>query len=433
MFKDVDTARTHVSTVTSVLAGLLLILLIPSWQLVQGQGFNNLHDFTGGLDGKWPASGVAIDRGGNLYGTNYAAGNYGNNCSVDGCGTVYKLSRRGTGWILTPLYDFVGGDDGWGPTIVNIGPDGSLYGTTAAGGGSSCGGSGCGTVFRLQPPVTICYATLCFWHETILHRFTGRDGGLPEGGLTFDSAGNIYGTTANGGDTACPTGCGVIYKLRQSGGTWTESVLYAFSGGVDGQAPISKVTFDAAGNLYGTTAWGGTADAGTVYKLTPSGLGWTKTVLYNFSGGADGHYPNGGLIFDEAGNLYGTTSAGGQGLGGTIYELSQMNGAWNFNLLYSFSGLDMFGAGPGADLTLHGGNLYGTTLEDGANGSGNVFQLTPSGGGWTYASLHDFGESELGSYTTVVFDSDGNLYGTAARGGSQQCPGGCGFVWRLTP
>ena len=244
------------------------------------------------------------------------------------------------------------------------------------------------------------------------------------GALVFDRAGNMYDTTAVGGN-----GNGVVYEMTHSGSGWTEQPLYAFTGTPDGATPYAGLVLDSAGNLYGTTTAGGLFGQGTVFELSPSGSGWTEQVLYNFQGGSDGSFPTGGLIFDQSGNLYGSTNEGGSGGGGTVFELTPSGGGWTYNLLYSFTGNT--GCGPFANLGLDGaGNVYGTTLCDGANNAGNVFELTPSGGGWTYSSLHDFTNGSDGGYpySNVTFDAAGNLYGTASRGGR-----GVGLVWEITP
>jgi uncharacterized repeat protein (TIGR03803 family) len=193
------------------------------------------------------------------------------------------------------------------------------------------------------------------------------------------------------------------------------------------------VIFDRAGNLYGTTSAGGNTDCrcGTVYQLTPSGNGWAEHVLYSFQGGSDGDGPLGGLIFDQSGNLYGTASEGGSGGGGTVFT---MRGG--FDVLYSFRENGALGSpGPVSSLTMDAaGNIYGTTEMDGS-GYGTVFKLTPSGSGWTYTLLHDFSSGD-GHHvmSNVVLDKNGKLYGTARQGGTGgHCMAGCGTVWEITP
>jgi uncharacterized repeat protein (TIGR03803 family) len=196
------------------------------------------------------------------------------------------------------------------------------------------------------------------------------------------------------------------------------------------------MAFDNAGNLYGTTYFGGTTNNGTVFQLTPSGSGWTEKVIYNFQDGTDGRYPYSGLIFDGSGNLYGTTTDGGTGGGGTIFELSPSGGGWTYAVLYSLPGPAGDSCGPAWALTMDGPDiLYDTTQCDGKNSLGNVFKLTNTNGVWTYTSLHDFaGGSNDGQYpaSSVTVDSSGNLYGTAFSGGTgTACGGGCGVVWEI--
>ena len=261
----------------------------------------------------------------------------------------------------------------------------------------------------------------------MLYAFSGgADGDGPSINVTFDQTGNIYGTTYKGGMGSCGGSgfmCGTVYELTPSAGGWTKSVLYTFTGASDGGSPGGGVIFDSAGNLYGTTEFGGLYGQGTVFQLVPSAGGWTENLLHSFQAGSEGGYTIVGLIFDSSGNLYGATNYGGTGGGGTVFELSPSSGgSWTYNLLYSFTGGT--DCGPTRELVMDGtGNLYGTTYCDGAYGYGNVFKLTPSGGGWTYSSLHDFtggSDGELPA-STVIFDAKGNLYGTASFGGSGTC------------
>jgi len=385
----------------------------------QAQTITVLHSFTTGGDGSEPFAGVTMDRAGNLYGTTSSGAN-GN------VGTVYKLTHRQGGWTLNTIYTFDHPNDGYySAARVVFGPDGSLYGTTQGG-----GPGGAGVVYNLRPPATACKTVLCSWSYTNLYSFTGgSDGGQPYlGDLVFDSAGNIYGTTSAGGGQGCfGFGCGVVFKLSHSGGGWTETVLYTFSGNDDGANPFNGVTFDRAGNLYGTTTQNGRYGYGTVYELSPTGSGWTQSTLYNFTGGLDGGNPIGGVAIDAAGNLYGTTEDGGNapGLGGTVWELTPSNGSWTFSVLQS---LPTFYEGPFATPTLDAaGNVYGTSTFGG--GSGLVFKLAPSGAGWNYTP-YDFngnnGDIPIGG---VTLDSNGNLYGTTAEGGTHTW----GTVWEITP
>lgn len=405
------------ATLALALASLLFFIATQS---APAQTFSVVHNFTGGADGGNPYSGVTIDVAGNLYGTAMV--------SSTGYGTVYKLTHKNGNWIFAPLYKFAGGNDGAGPKArVVIGPNGSLYGTTYAGGGGPCteGGGyvGCGIVFNLKPPLRAPPTPLSPWVETVLYRFQGQpDGALPEwGDLLFDRAGNLYGTTAGGGTS----GEGTVFELTPSPGGWIEKVINNST--FPTLEPYSGVIFDSAGNLYGT----GTFFPGGVYELTPSGPGWVEQVLYTFQQGNDGAAPFGGVIFDRSGNLYGTTLFSGAHGGGTVYQLSPSAGGWTLTILYSFSNV-MDTGGSAASLTMDAsGALYGTTSGDGAYGFGNVFKLTPSNGGWIYTSLHDFTGGSGGSnpYSSVTLDANGNLYGTTLYGGSQ----GNGVVWEITP
>ena len=398
------------------------VMLLALTVSAQAQTYNVVHSFTG-PDGAAPNAGLTMDRAGNLYGTTTQGGN--------GHGTVFKLAREGSSWILTKLYSFGGGSDGATPYArVILGSDGTLYGTTAGGGGGACSG-GCGTVFHLRPSPVVCRSIACPWTETILYRFTGgSDGAAPLfGDLVFDQAGNLYGTAAAGGITSgnCSPvgGCGVVFELTPTHGGWTETVLHSFNlDGSDGYYPNSGVIFDSSGNLYGTTVYGGADNAGAVYELTHSGSGWVESILY--SSGTEGDLPVGGLVMDRAGNLYGSTALGGSYGDGTIFELAPSGGNWTFTLLHTFTG----DVGPEDSLTMDAaGNLYGTTFTDGLYDAGSVFKLMPGSGGWTYVDLYDFHDAGTLPSGNVILDSSGNLYGTAQDGGS----GRAGVVWEISP
>jgi uncharacterized repeat protein (TIGR03803 family) len=345
-------------------------------------------------------------------------------------GTVFKMRPVNSGWILTPLKE-LGFEKGAFPQAGVIkGPDGTLYGTTSEGGGNCY----CGVVFNLKPPPNASSYVLEGWTETILYSFNGgSDGANPGyGNLVFDQAGNLYGTTQAGG----AYGQGTVFKLTPSNGGWTESILYSFTGSADGGTPYAGVIFDKAGNLYGTTSAGGEGNNGTVFELTPSGSGWIEVVLHSFQDPSQGTVPYGGLMFDASGNLYGTTQLGGLGgYSGSVFELSPSNGSWTFAVLHLFDFSKYEGASPLAGVTMGAdGNLYGTTLGGGVYESGAIFELTYSAGSWTYKTLHDFdsntGDSPFGG---VTFDSKGNMYGTAFLGGTGACNLGCGVVWEITP
>ena len=394
----------------AVLAAVLTIAPIA-----HGQTFTVLHGFTNGADGGEPIAGLTMDRGGNFYGTASTGGNTGGSCSFrnpHGCGTVFKLSRRGSGWIYTPLYSF-SGPDGRNPQArVIIGPDGSLYGTTTYGGDNDEG-----TVFNLRPPAVPCRSAFCPWIETVLYSFQlSTDGREPTfGDLVFDAAGNLYGTTPIGGQG----GNGTVFKLTHANGGWTESIVYRFQGAPDGATPYAGLMFDSAGNLWGTTGYGGTYNNGTIYELVPSGGGWMENVVYRFLGGSGGANPYAGLIADQSGNFFGATY-GYDGTTAKVYELSPSDGGWTYNTLYSL------GANQGiiGKLAMDAaGNLYGTSYYD----SPEVFRLTPSNGSWNLTG--SWGGEGYNPAGNVVVDSNGNLYTTAQGGGPDQV----GLVFEITP
>jgi uncharacterized repeat protein (TIGR03803 family) len=355
-------------------------------------------------------------------------------------GFVVLFASAGANSKEKTLYDFRGGSDGEGPagSLIADGA-GNLYGTTnEGGGGTGCdnGSAGCGTVFELSANR----------RETVLYAFAGgADGAGPNPGLVADNVGNLYGTTAIGGEVSCPFGpdCGTVFKLAPDG---SESVLYAFQGGSDGWEPYSGLIADGSGNLYGETLLGGSYSGsdceangcGTVYEVQPDG---TKTTLYSFQGGSDGVSPAYGVIFDDSGNLYGTTNGGGSGGGGTIFKIAA-NGTES--VLYAFQvGAD--GARP-VGVTMDGvGNLYGVTFQGGTctfdeNNCGTVFKLAPDG---TKTVLYNFqgGDDGLGPWAPLVLDARGNLYGTTFSGGGKGCKrplapergAGCGTVFKVTP
>jgi uncharacterized repeat protein (TIGR03803 family) len=373
-----------------------------------------------------------MDATGNLYGTTTNGGTIAKPCpGTPGCGTVFKLDPSGTESVLHSFQDSPDGANPFAGLIMDTA--GNLYGTTTAGGIS-------GTVFKLGRSGT----------ESVLYSFKGApDGGLPYAGLIMDTAGNLYGTTANGGVCQFSGGCGTVFKLDPSG---SESVLYSFKGPPDGAFPEAGLIMDAAGNLYGTTRLGGAfcgpeGGCGTVFKLDPSG---GESVLYSFKGSPDGANPFAGLIMDTAGNLYGTTASGGftaEGCNpgcGTVFKLDPSG---TESLLYSFKDLPD-GDSPMAGLIMDAaGNLYGTTIAGGTIGQnqlcnyppvgcGTIFKLDPSG---TESVLYSF-EGSLDGWAPLaglIMDMAGTLYGTAYVGGftGGSCPLGlgCGTVFKLSP
>jgi uncharacterized repeat protein (TIGR03803 family) len=359
------------------------------------------------------------------------------------------------------IHDFTGGADGGVPSYT-LAVDGKrrFIGTAFAG-----GANGDGTVFKLTHDTS-------GWNVKPIYNFTDQDGepgwgvtlangsfytnalyagvmggpcgsalqitkgqgvlmrtyvkdedGCPTGNLVLDSSGNVYGVTQDGG----ANGWGSIFELSFAGGSWTETILYSFQGGSDGGAPYSGLIFDGAGNLYGTATAKGAGGNGTVFELSHKKSGWTYTVLYSFTGGNDGGQPTAGLIFDTGGNLYGAAESWGAKGGGTVFELSPSHGSWTFSVLASLTG----GGGPVAALTMDSaGKLYGTNFFDGAYGYGSVFRLTPTVSGWKYKDLHDFTSGSDGGYPGggVALDTRGNLYGTAVLGGADNM----GVIYEIT-
>jgi uncharacterized repeat protein (TIGR03803 family) len=328
------------------------------------------------------------------------------------------------------LYSFTGGDDGGDPASQLIfDGSGNAYGTTVIG-----GASGCGTVFQLKP------MSGGEWQQSVLYSFTCfADGKNPYGGVTLDAAGNLYGTTVAGGSggVCSGDGCGVVFELTQSGGSWNETVLYSFTDGIDGSGPGGGVVFDQAGNLYGTTPDGGAYAEGTVYQLSPSGGGWQEKIIHNFTGGNDGAVGSLGLLLiDSAGGVYGVTELGGANSAGTVFRLSSSGGTWNLITLYAFKGQPDAAFPYGGLISDASSNLYGTTYYGGINGAGTVFKLAPGPSvvaGWKDTLLYSFqGSTDGGSPTsTLVFDAAGNLYGTASAGGDPGCD--CGVAFEVSP
>jgi uncharacterized repeat protein (TIGR03803 family) len=394
----------------------LLLLISAAIAAAQEKVLYSFYDSGGTV---LPQAGVISDAAGNLYGTTFYGG-------LNGMGMVYELSPTGNGWRRTVLHSFsVDGVDGYFPTGgVIFDSAGNLYGTTEFGGSGNCNvGFGCGTIFELSPDGQ------GGWIETILHEFNGSDGWQAHAGLVLDSAGNLYGTTANGGTFSQ----GTVFELSPANdGTWNLKTLHHFSGGMGGAVPWGGVILDRSGNLYGMTNQGGsinthcTYGCGTVFELIPpnTSSGWTGKILHNFSTPGDGHYPYGSLVFDSAGNLYGTTGSGGGNYDkGIVFELTpSSSGQWSEKVLHNFNDSPLDGSTPSANLVFDSaGNLYSTTLGGGSENKGIVFELTPGGGSvWTEAILHNFGQL-AGDGTNpnggVILDARGNLFGATDSGG----------------
>jgi len=320
------------------------------------------------------------------------------------------------------IYSFAGGSDGeYLDTDLVMDSAGNIYGSTVQG-----GDFGSGTVFQLSPSAT-------GWSHTVLYSFRGgKDGGEPYKGVTLDAQGNVYGTAVTGGGGSCEGGCGVAFKLTNSSGSWTQSVIHTFTGGADGSGPGSGLTFDSRGNLYGMTPTGGAYGVGVAYQLRPQTDGsWRLSVIHTFTGGADGSSASAGrLILDRAGNLYGVTTVGGANGKGVAFEINHASTGWTLLPLYAFQD-QPDGALPYGGLIFDGGgNLYGTTYYAGAHDVGTVYRLTHFNGAWKESILYNFKGGVDGSspISTLVSDSAGNLYGTTSDGGTG-CA--CGVIFQL--
>jgi uncharacterized repeat protein (TIGR03803 family) len=383
------------------------------------QTFAVLYSFAGyPTDGEGPDAGLLMDASGTLYGTTAFGGNvnhtYCEEAGYVGCGTVFKLDTKG---VETVLHNFAGADGTTPRANLIIGADGSLYGTTAFGGNlQDCGGNGfagCGVVFKLSGE-----------QETLLHRFAGgADGAFPPGGVIMDASGALYGT-ANGGGSA---GGGVVFKLVGK----KETVLHSFTGRKDGTDLTSGLLMDVKGNLYGTDAYGGDIDCdypngcGVVFRLTGKQL----TVLYSFKGPPDGANPVAGLTMDSEGNLYGTTRDGGQAYNaGTVFKLGP-SGKERVLHRFRVTNAQHDGVYPESAVIRDAqGNLYGTTEEGGPSGGGVVYEITTNG---KEKILHSFctGDCSDGAFPNgLIMDAVGNLYGTASAGGTN----GDGTIFKIT-
>jgi len=423
---------------------IAVFMLAPgAWAQVK---YKTLHKFAGihrhYSDGASPAGGLIFDQAGNLYGTTVLGGN--------GSGTVFEMTPNSDGsWTESVLYRFCSletcEDGAFSYAGLIFDQAGNLYGTALEGGSSTfCSPFLCGNVFKLTPNAD------GSWTQSVLYGFCSRtnceDGGWPFAGLIFDQAGNLYGTTHQYG----AHGAGVVFELTPNAdGSWKEKVLHQFTGGRDGGNPYAGLIFDQAGNLYGTTGGGGAHGAGVVFKLTPNADGhWKENVLHTFTGSDDGREYNGGslgtgsLIFDQAGNLYGTTAYGGASGSGVVFELvANPEGGWKEKVLHHFTG-GKNGSTPMAPLIFdQAGNLYGTTTYGGwvGCGCGVAFKLTPnSNGRWNETVLHRFATNgNDGGYPVagLIFDAAGNLYGTTCGSGEDgPCYGGTmGSVFEITP
>lgn len=444
----------------------LLLVIVLAFASVASAAWKEkvLYSFQGLPDGATPASGVVFDKAGNLYGATTNGGS--SVChSVAQCGTVFQLAppaQKGDPWTETVLYVFQGNTSNDGATPaggVLFDSAGNLYGTTAYGGTGKCrvlgGLMGCGTVYELSPPAQKGGP----WTETVLYSFQGgKDADFPSGDLVFDAAGNLYGATLFGGGkgTTCNTiygFCGTVFQLtppKKKGGAWKEKVLHHFAGGTDGGNPNGGLVFDSKGAIYGTTQIGGyeggncgSGGCGTVFKLSPptkEGGAWKEVMLRRFKPGTSGAAePLAGVNFGRGGNLYGTTAGGGNSGSGTIFQLAPgSNGKWAETVLYHFRD-DTDGAHPLGGLVFDAnGNLFGTASGGGSAGGGTLFRLRPEmGGSWGFAALYEFNAPPDGFSPAagLIFDKSGNMYSTTQYGGSGQACGNyrCGTVFKVIP
>jgi uncharacterized repeat protein (TIGR03803 family) len=408
---------------TALVFTLAVSLAAVATQPAQAQTFSLLYTFTGGTDGGYPTAGLVLDNAGNLYGTTSEGGSGLFNC-VDGCGTVFKLDTAGNETVLHSFGDT--STDGQYPFDGSLYRDGAgnLYGTTSSG-----GAHGDGTIFRVNTA----------GEETVVSLAGGASAAFPYAGLVPDASGNAYGTSQFGGSGCAPYGCGTVFKVSSAGHV---TVLHSFAGTPDGSYPLAGLVRDSAGNLYGTTVDGGSVlrgrlhlptDSGTVFKVDPTGK---ETVLYSFCPAGvpctDGEYPYAVLVRDSAGDLYGTTQNGGaNGFGGTVFKVDPLG---NESVLYSFCSQSgcVDGSNPAAGLVQDSaGNFYGTTQFGGAYGSGTVFVVDPLGNEtvlYSFCSPSDCSDGEQ-PYAGLVRDSAGNLYGTTQYGGVY----GVGTVFKITP
>lgn len=343
-----------------------------------------LYSFSGGSDGDGPFSGLVADKKGALYGVTLEGGN---SACLAGCGTVFKLTPKKSGYTKSTIYSFGAVPDASTPlgTLV-LDNTGALYGVTQSGGTQNDG-----AVYKLTPGKS-------GYSETVLYSFRGGDDGyFPQAGLVIDNQGSLYGNTEYGGPGSCDGGCGTVFKLTPSGSGYEETILYAFENYTDGYLPLGAVTLDeSAGAIYGTTWWGGPYISGNVFKLTPAGSGYNKSTIYSFdhhgNHGTNGVFPEAQLLLRPDGTLYGTDFSGGGGCNGI--------------------------------------------------GCGSVFELKPSGSGYSFSYIYNFRQPLNGAepfYSGLIADAKGALYGTTHSGGSKtDCynggPGGtrgCGTVFKL--
>jgi uncharacterized repeat protein (TIGR03803 family) len=368
----------------------------------QAQSFKVVHDFSGETDGANPLNGLMLSSTGVMYGTATWGGAYDN-------GAVFSLDNG----KLTLIHSFEAGQDGAQPQSFLIqDKSGNLYGTTFAG-----GGYGDGTVYRITGKT-----------ETVLYHFGSHlhDGSAPAAGLAMDSAGNLYGTTTKGGTS----GHGTVFMLLQAtNGTYTEKILRNFGGDPDGSAPVAGVTLDSAGNVYGTTSEGGTYGYGTVFELKKASS-WAETILHSFENLSDGATPYAGLIAGPSGSLLGAATDGGTLGGGTVFELTPSDGKWNFSVITSIAGWGIAGSFRNLMFDSANNTIYATTHCDGDHNAGTAYKLALVDGKWVYTLLFTFNGGDDGKFVfSNLVLSGGELYGTTNIGGSN----GMGVIFEVTP
>jgi uncharacterized repeat protein (TIGR03803 family) len=388
----------------------VLVVLFAGILPAGAQTFAVLYEFSGGADGATPSRGsLFVDSKGNIFGSTVGGGDTACNPATKGCGVTFKIDSKGK---ETVLHTFSGNPDGAEPyvTVILNGANGG-YGVAEYGGTGPCKGlmgpSGCGAIIKIDHT----------GKESVVYSFTASpDGSTPQSGLVRDALGNVYGATEQGGTF----NDGTVFKVDPSG---KETVLYSFTGSPDGQFPGAGVVRDKAGNLYGTTWYGGANLQGTVFEVEAGGK---ETVLHTFGSGSDGQMPLAGLTLDAAGNLYGTTYGGGAYGYGTVFGINLTTG--QETILYSFAGYPIDGGYPEASVVFDAyGNVYGTTWIGGTNNDGTVFKIDSAG---NESLLHSFSGSDGDQiYGGLVSDAAGNLYGTALFGGSYSE----GLVFKVTP
>lgn len=442
--------RTHQQFVTAMSRIFAVTAIAIAFAIPSVAASEKVYSFQDSPDGAVASAGVTFGPDGALYGTTLFGGS---GPCPGGCGTVFRLTKTRAGVTETVIHTFQGElADGQTPTSsVAFDAAGNLYGTAEG------GMHGCGIVYELSP------AKSGQWTESILHNFdtfNGSDDGCindgnfsPTGALIFDKSGNLYGTTiqGGGGDTNffCSNGCGTVFQMtRQGDGTWRETVIHSFphsGASSDGSNPQVGVLMDTAGNLYGTTFLGGEAGSGVVYQLQAAGNNtWKENILFTFTGDSTGFYPYGELVLDNSGNLYGTTSAGGNcnSCAGTVYRLTpQGQGAWKETVVHFFGLANPSdGVFPQGLLKDNHGNLYGSTQFGGGSGGncsnigcGSVYELSRGANGEvTEKILFSFDEGVDGGLpynNRLVMDKAGNLYGTTLYGGLSDL----GVVFEVTP